>query len=273
MSDLSLLHELRETAVLAARRAGAVIAANYTKPREVREKRGPRDLVTDTDHAAQAVVLETISERHPDHFILAEENPLERPNSQGVWPIRDGVVWTVDPLDGTTNFTTGIPMFCTAVGAAIDGEPVAGAIYDPMRDEMIVAARGLGATLNGKPLPPLGQVRLRHSTVSLDWSRGKLTRQQVVRFVDDLAHACRTLRALGSAALALGYVGLGRVQVYLNFGLQPWDTGAAAAIIREVGGELWRIDGTPWVFGEPGLIAGHPSVLEEVVRVAEHAGQ
>lgn len=269
MTDPLLLRELQETAILAARRAGAVIVENYTKPRDVREKGGPRDLVTDTDHAAQAVALETIGERHPDHFILAEEDPLERPNPEGVWPIRSGVVWTVDPLDGTTNFTTGIPMFCTAVGAAIDGEPAVGAIYDPMRDEMIVAARGLGATLNGAPLPALKPARLRRSTVSLDWSRGNLTRQQVVRFVDDLARACRTLRALGSAALAMGYVGLGRVQVYLNFGLKPWDTGAAAAIIREVGGELWRIDGTPWVFGEPGLIAGHPSVLEEVVRVAE----
>lgn len=269
MADAGFVSGLLETAVIAARAAGELARERYGLPHDVRQKSGPRDLVSEADRAAQAIALQIIRERHPGHPILAEESPQGAPDRDGVWPIPGGVLWTVDPIDGTTNYVTGLPVFCSAVGAAIDGEPVAGAIYDPMREELIAGGRGLGVTLNGAPVPALQPVALRRSTVSLDWSRGNLTRQRVVRLVDEVSRACRTLRALGSAVLAMGYVALGRTQVYLNFGLKPWDTGAAAAIIREVGGELWRLDGTPWAFGEPGVLAGHPSVLAEVVEIAE----
>lgn len=269
MADLALMQELLDTAMEAARAAGAQIRQNYDRPGQVREKGGRRNLVTDTDEAAQVAALEVISRRHPAHFILAEEDPAGRPDKHGVWTIPGGAVWAVDPLDGTTNFTTAIPVFCSAVGVALDGVPVAGAIYDPMRDEMLAGARGLGATVNGEPLPPLQPVPLRYATVGLDWSRGKLSRAEFAALLDQISRASRTLRVLGSAALALGYVALNRNHAYFNFGLQPWDTGAAAAIIAEVGGELWHIDGTPWRFGEPAVLAGHPALLEEFVRAAQ----
>lgn len=269
MTDPKHLEALRETAALAARRAGEVVRMNYEKPGVIREKHGPRDLVTDTDDAAQSVALAVIRENHPGDFILAEEDPAGKPDSNGVWHIPDGVTWTVDPLDGTTNYTTGIPMFCVSVGAAIDGVPVAGAVYDPMRDEMITGAQGLGATLNGTPLKRLPAVRLSHATVAVDWSHGQIRRQRAVSMVQNISVACRTLRALGSAALGLAYVAVGRTQAYFNLGLKPWDTGAAAAIIPEVGGELRRVDGTLWRFGEPGIIAGHPAVLDDIVEVVQ----
>ncbi len=269
----SLLVELQQTAYLAALRAGEVVRRRYMRPGEIRQKRGPRDLVTETDHAAQAAALEVLRERHPDHRILAEEDPQSQPDAQGVWTIPAGTVWIVDPLDGTTNYTTGLPMVCVSVGAAVDGEPLVGAVYDPLRKEMFLAARGLGATLNGRPLKPLRPVPLTHAIISVDWSHAPGTRERMVQTVLALSRRCRTLRALGSAALGLTYVACGRVQFYANYGLQPWDAAAAAVLIREVGGELRRPDGLAWQLGEPWVFAGHPELVAQTLReLPEHPG-
>lgn len=266
MTDPSLLAEMQQTAYLAALRAGEVVRRHYMRPGHIRQKRGPRDLVTDTDHAAQAAALEVIRERHPDHHILAEENPQGRPDERGVWPIPPGAAWIVDPLDGTTNYTTGLPMVCVSVGVAVDGEPLAGAIYDPLRREMFLAAQGLGATLNGRPLKPLHPVPLAHAIISVDWSHAPGTRERMVQTVLALSRRCRTLRALGSAALGLAYVACGRVQLYANYGLQPWDAAAAAVLIREAGGDLRRPDGSAWRLGEPWVFAGHPEVVAHALE-------
>lgn len=261
LPDPTLIEHLLHTAEEAARRAGQVVRADYGGPRNVREKDGPRDLVTDTDKAAQDAALALIRERHPGHALLAEEDPHAQPDSDGVWSIPAGVVWAVDPLDGTTNYTTGLPVVCVSIGAALDGVPVAGAIYDPLRDEMFSGGRGLGATLKGRALAPLPAISMIETMVSVDWSHVAERRDRVVKMVGALARRCRTIRALGSAALALAYVACGRVQLYLNLGLQPWDTCAAAALLPEVGGALARPDGSAWQFGEPALMAAHPAVL------------
>ncbi len=269
MTDLTA--RLLETAELAARRAGKVVRDGYGLPHTVRQKKGPRDLVTETDRDAQEAALEVISRAHPDHTILAEEAPQFRPDSRGIWPIPDGVVWAVDPLDGTTNYTTDLPMVCVSVGVALDGHPVAGAIYDPLRDEMFLGTPDGTATLNGRALPALQPTTLMESTIAVDWSRGQRTRDEMVASVFALSRRSRTLRALGSAALALAYVAAGRVQVYMNFGLQPWDTAAGAAIIKAAGGQTWRPDGTAWRFGEPGVLTGHPDVLAAAVEALRKA--
>lgn len=266
MMDPSLLVELRQTAHLAALHAGEVVRRRYMRPGQIREKRGPRDLVTETDHAAQAAALEVIRERHPDHRILAEEDPQSRPDARGVWAIPSGVAWIVDPLDGTTNYTTGLPMVCVSVGAAVDGEPMAGAVYDPLRKEMFLAARGLGAVLNGRRLKPVRFIPLSHAIISVDWSHAPGTRERMVQTVLTLSRRCRTLQALGSAALGLTYVACGRVQFYANYGLQPWDAAAAAVLIREAGGELRRPDSSPWRLGEPWVFAGHPELIAQALK-------
>lgn len=268
MPDLSI-EQLQQTAYTAAWRAGQIVRDNYAKPKNVRQKKGPRDLVTDTDGAAQEAALTAIQEQYPNHTILAEEAPSVQPDEHGTWPIPPGVVWAVDPLDGTTNYTTGLPFVCVSVGVAIDREPVVGVIYDPLREEAIVAGRGLGATLNGQPLSPLPPTSLIESVAAVDWSHAPETREHMVRVVLALSRHCRTVRALGSAALAMAYVACRRVQLYANFGLQPWDTCAAAAIIQATGGELWQPDGGLWQFGEPALITGHPKLLAEALRMIE----
>ncbi len=129
MTDPALFIHLRETAILAAQAAGAVIR-QHSKPVGVYEK-GPGDLVTDTDRLAQQAALAPIQNRHPDHTILAEEDSRNHITQDGRWLIMPGVTWSVDPLDGTTNYAFGIPFYCVSVGAALDGEPVAGGDLRP----------------------------------------------------------------------------------------------------------------------------------------------
>jgi myo-inositol-1(or 4)-monophosphatase len=257
------LGELLQTAGEAARAAGEIARRDYQHPKNVRQKHGIRDLVTDTDIHAQAAALEIIGARYPDHAILAEESAGPEP-ANGIWTVGEGLTWAVDPVDGTTNFTLNLPMFCTSVGVVQNGMPVAGAIYDPLRDELFSGARGLGVWLNSKRLPPLAEHGLSDAVVGVDWSHEPSRRQQIVEMVDRMAHHCRTVRSLGSAVLGLAYVAAGRMHVYANFGLKPWDTAVGAVLIGELGGEIRQPDGAAWSFGESWLIAGHPILLDEV---------
>ncbi len=270
MTDPAFIEQLRQTAHQAVWRAGQVIRDYNDRPRSVRFK-GPRDLVTDTDTAAQLAAVKVITDRFPDHRIIAEEDPRSKPGKDNRWQIPRGVVWMIDPLDGTSNYASHVPLICVSVGVAVDGEPVAGAIFDPLRDELFTTAAGQGATLNGRPVEPIRPVALENAIISLDWAREPAVRDRILAGVITLAPHCRTLRALGSAALALAYVAAGRLQVYFNYNLQPWDTAAGAAMIREVGGEIRSPDGSPWQAGESSLVAGHPELLDAVIALINQA--
>jgi myo-inositol-1(or 4)-monophosphatase len=195
---------------------------------------------------------------------LAEESPTLAPDEHGVWGIPPGVVWLIDPLDGTTNYAHGLPVFCVSVGVALDGEPVAGAIYDPLRDELFSGARGLGAALNGAALPSLHPLPLDQALLGLDWSSDPRVRARSLAAAATILSVCHTGRALGSAALGHVYVAARRVHLYYHFHLQPWDVAAAAAILREVGGEIRRPEGGAWRLGEPALLSGHPALLDRL---------
>lgn len=266
MVDRMFIGQLRRVAQKAAFQAGQVLSKKYGQPREVRAK-GPRDMVTDADAAAQTAAIDVILKHYPDHSILAEEDPAVHPDEHGQWHIPGGIVWIIDPLDGTTNYTNTLPMVSVSVGVAIDGEPVAGVIYDPLREEMFEGTQRVGATLNGKPLPRLTHAPLTASVICLDWAREPDRRRRTVASIVALYSVCRTLRALGSAALGLAYIASGRVQGYFHYGIQPWDCSAGAVIVQETGGKLVRPDGTPWQFGETELLAGHPMLMDEMVAL------
>jgi myo-inositol-1(or 4)-monophosphatase len=228
-----------------------------------------RDLVTDTDLAAQAAILRLIRDHYPDHGFLGEESAGPEPDD-GVWRAGPGITWVVDPVDGTTNFTLGVPMICVSIGVVVDGVPLVGAVYDPLRDEMFSGGRELAVSLNGEKQPALQSKALEESVIGVDWAHDPQLRQQVVDTVQTLSRRCRTVRSLGAAALGLAYVAAGRLQVYANYGLKPWDTAAGAALIAEVGGDIRRPDGEEWTFGEPWVIAGPPVLLDEVIKTLKN---
>jgi myo-inositol-1(or 4)-monophosphatase len=218
-------------------RAGAIQKARYGQKIEIRHK-GEIDLVTEVDRACEDAILATLRARFPAHDIVTEETVLARTGSRHVW--------FTDPLDGTTNFAHGYPMFCSSVALTIDGEVVAGAVYDPLRQELFTAERGSGAFANGRRLSVSECDSLIEALLVTgfpydlrDDVPGKL--RLFNRF---MAHA-QAVRRDGSAALDLCFLAAGRIDGFWEEQLQPWDMLAGLLMIEEAGGRVTRFDGSP----------------------------
>lgn len=236
--DEESTHTLLETAEAAARKAGALLREQWQQPRRL-EKKGFRDWVTDADYASQQIMIDFIQRRHPDHGFQAEEADDELPTT-------GDVIWLVDPVDGTTNFSRQQPNFSITLAAVAADHVQAGVVYDPIRDEMFSAAVGGGSALNGQEIAVSDVGALERSIVALDWAHAPEQRQKTLDALRRFAHEVRTIRAIGSAALALAWVAAGRLDAYLNPGLQPWDLAAGALLIQEAGGRIGDWDGRPW---------------------------
>ena len=247
-----------QTAIEAAKRAGQVIAERYPAGRNATFK-GYRDLVTDTDVAAEAVILDLIRARFPDHAILAEEGGGDEAHGD--------YVWVVDPLDGTTNYAHHVPVFCTSIGVLERCQPIIGVIHDPLREQTFVAERGKGATFNGEPIHASATSRLIHSVVGLDWGHSDEVRGQTLDLLLQIAPRCGTVRALGSAALALAYVAAGWLDAYFNLSLKPWDTAAGTLLVAEAGGRCTTLKGEPFCVGVPTCLATNDLIHDPLLAV------
>jgi myo-inositol-1(or 4)-monophosphatase len=252
-----------EVARDAARLAGELLRRKLPRRREVNYK-GLRDIVTDADVAAQAVIIDRIRAAFPDHAILAEEGQHDL-DLAGPQPL-----WVVDPLDGTTNYARRFPVFSVSIAQVQGGELQTGAIYDPQRREMFFAERGQGAWIQrgtGKPRPlrVSATTDLAEGLIGLDWARDPDLRTRTLEALIRVAGVCRTVRSTGSAALALAYVGMGWLDAYYHLMLMPWDVAAGALIIREAGGTVTTPGGALWKLGEPAVAASnthlHPALL------------
>jgi myo-inositol-1(or 4)-monophosphatase len=251
---------LRRTAEEGARLAGRVLAERFLGERTI-EYKGGIDLVTDADRAAEEAVLGFIRQRYPGHAVLAEESGA----SQG-----SGLRWIVDPLDGTTNYSHQVPHFCVSVGVEGPDGLLAGAIYDPMLDELFSAARGEGATLNGRPLRASGTTELSRALLCTGFPYDVhqrpegplgLLRRFIVR--------AQGMRRTGSAALDLAYVAAGRFDGFFEFGLKPWDVAAGALLVMEAGGTMVRIDGAPFQVGHGDVLACAPGLASVLISESQ----
>lgn len=221
----------------AALLAGAIQKARYGQKIEIFHK-GTIDLVTEVDRACEDAILETLRARCPGHDIVTEETLLARTGSR--------YVWFVDPLDGTTNYAHGYPFFCTSIALTCDGEVVACAVYDPLKDELFSAERGGGAHLNGRRLSVSVADELLQSLLvtgfPYDLRDDLQTKLQLfVRFMG----LARAIRRDGAAALDLCYLAAGRIDGFWEETLQPWDVMAGRLLIEEAGGRVTRFDGSP----------------------------
>ncbi len=253
-----------ETAVRAARCAGAAIVARYP-PRQKPSVKGYRDLVTDADTAAEAVIMKMIQTDFPGHGILSEE--------AGDNETRSDWQWVVDPLDGTRNYAHSHPLFSVSIGVLERGEPMVGVVYDPLRDHMFVAERGGGVELNGKPIYVSAGACLFHALVGVDWGHSDAVRRQVLAYLERLAPACGSIRALGSAALALAYVAAGWLDAYFNLTLKPWDVAAGTLIVTEAGGRCSTLEGEAYRVDSPSCLAANNLVHAELLAVMVGATQ
>ena len=234
---MSISHHERpdplHTAVEIAREAGAALLEAARSPLEIREKARRADLVTSADRASEAIVLARLRAAFPGAAILAEESGA----SSGTNDER----WIVDPLDGTTNFAHGYPIYCVSIAYERAGELIAGAIYAPALDECFAAERGGGATLNGSPIhvstiAALGDAMLCTGFHPADFERNGA-------HFGAISQVAQAVRRDGSAALDLAYVACGRFDGFWEFDLHAWDVAAATLIVREAGGRVTQVGG------------------------------
>jgi len=233
--------EYLEFAQHIAQEAGQVLHQNVHGSFDTRSK-GLRDLVTSADLEAEACIVRAIRSRYPKHDILTEESPAQQRRS----PYQ----WVIDPLDGTGNFSRRFPCFSTSIGLTLDDEPIAGVVYDPMRQHLFSAARGAGATLNGQPLHVSKTQHMIDTLIGLDWTRDEDIRRKIVQAIARLTPECGATRNYGSAALGLCYVAAGWWDAYFHLHLYSWDAAAGALIVREAGGVVTDGRGARW---QPGM--------------------
>jgi myo-inositol-1(or 4)-monophosphatase len=236
---MSLDPLLLATAVEAVVRAGDLQMAGLGGELRV-DKKGAIDLVTEIDVAVERMFRAMIRERFPGHRVLAEElGGGEEPASR--------FCWIFDPLDGTTNFAHGLPIFCASLALEVDGRIEVAAVYDPTRKELFTAERGEGARLNGAPMRVSGAAELINSLLCTGFPydvHGSL--DEIVGLFGDFVARARAVRRLGSAAIDLCYVAAGRLDGFWEQRLQPWDIAAGALLVEEAGGRVTRFDGSPF---------------------------
>jgi len=222
-------------------RAGVVLMDHYEKLERI-DYKSARDVVTEADHLSEALIVQSIHDRYPDDAILAEETGEHRAVAGEAPTSGRGRVWIVDPLDGTVNYANGIPVFCVSIGLVIDGTPAVGVIVDPTRNEWFGATVDGPALLDGLPIQASTKEKLSDFVISMALSgRSAATRSRNVR------KAIRIPRSMGSAALALAYVGNGRFDAFVQQGgLSAWDVAAAGLIAARGGARVTAMDGGPW---------------------------
>lgn len=235
-----------------AREAGGLLRDKYLQPREIHAK-GLRDFYTDADLAAQELIIKRIQARDPHAAILSEE---------GVQPPAGAAsIWVIDPLDGTTNYARRIPVFCVSIALVQHGRPVVGAVFDPLRAELFAAEAGRGAMLNGERLCVSAASNIAEAVVGLDWGREAPVRAATLAWLQHVGAQCRTVRAVGSAALGMCYLAAGWIDVYYHGALMPWDGAAGQIIVEEAGGQLLNHRGQSWNYLEPDCLAVGPALL------------
>jgi myo-inositol-1(or 4)-monophosphatase len=245
-----------------AREAGALLMQYFQKHIKI-EYKGDADLVTAADRASEALIRERIQQQFPGHDVLGEEQGL---NDQG-----SDYRWYVDPLDGTTNFAHGYPVFCVSMalerrGPEKQAQLIAGVVYDPTRDELFSAEQGRGAQLNGAAIHVSQAAHLKECLLATGFPSQKRHKNPNIHFYHQITLRTHGVRRAGSAALDLCNVASGRFDGFWEFNLNPWDTAAGAVIVEEAGGKLSRFDGSPFELDSRETLASNGFVHEALVR-------
>jgi myo-inositol-1(or 4)-monophosphatase len=240
-----------------AREAGALLM-NYFHQHLKIEYKGDADLVTAADRASEVLIRERIKQQWPGHDVLGEEQGL---NDQG-----SEYRWYVDPLDGTTNFAHGYPVFCVSMGLEHRGRPIAAVVYDPTRDELFSAEQGGGAQLNGEAIHVSKTPVLKECLLATGFPSHKRHKNPNIYFYHQITLHSHGVRRAGSAALDLCNVASGRYDGFWEFNLNPWDTAAGVLIVVEAGGQVTRFDGSPFELNSRETLASN-GLIHDALRL------
>jgi myo-inositol-1(or 4)-monophosphatase len=262
------MDSLLTTAIEIAREAGSLLLQMAKRPREISYKR-PSDLVTDADRRSEGLILERLHSHFPKHDVVSEEGGGQRMNAE--------YCWYVDPLDGTTNFAHGFPVFSVAMGLTYNGEVIAGVVYDPSRDEMFAAERGAGAYLNHKPIRVSPTPKLAASLLATGFPPFADNHDLNIEFYHHFTQISHGIRRAGSAALDLCNVAVGRYDGFWEMKLNPWDKAAGSLLVTEAGGRMTDVAGKEFkllgddVFASNGLI--HDEMCKEFAEISARQGR
>ncbi|HYB51454.1 MAG TPA: inositol monophosphatase family protein [Burkholderiaceae bacterium] len=257
------MHPLLNTAVKAARKAGAIInRASLDLDLLHVSSKGHADFVTQVDRAAEQAIIETLSQAYPDHGFLAEESGAQRPQNAGDY------TWIIDPLDGTTNFIHGFPQYAVSIACQHGGQITQAVVYDPTRNDLFTSTRGRGAFLNDRRLRVSKRTQLKDSLIGTGFPFRNLERidQYLQLFKQVTAHTAG-IRRPGAAALDLCYVAAGRLDGFWEFGLSPWDVAAGSLLVIEAGGLISDDEGNNAYLQSGNVVCGSPKIFEQLLRL------
>jgi myo-inositol-1(or 4)-monophosphatase len=259
----SNLHPMLNVAVKAARAAGAIINRAALDVEAVRiSQKQVNDFVTEVDHASEAAVIETLLGAYPDHAIWAEESGKTH-GRQG-----SDHVWIIDPLDGTTNFIHGFPVYCVSIALAVRGKIEQAVIYDPTRNDLFTATKGRGSYMNERRMRVSKRTDLRQCLISTGFPfRPGDNFNNYLRMMAEVMQRTAGLRRPGAAALDLAYVAAGFADGFFETGLSPWDTAAGSLLVTEAGGLIGNFTGESDFLEQKECVAGNPRIYGQLVQI------
>jgi myo-inositol-1(or 4)-monophosphatase len=247
-------------AIETAREAGQILLERFGRKINISLK-GDINLVTEADLASEKHIIEKIRSRYPKHSILAEESGEAIACGDGEWK------WVIDPLDGTTNYAHGYPCFCVTLALEHRGEIVVGVTFDPTRDELFAAERGVGATLNNKPIRVSETEKLSDALLVTGFPYDARERENFARHFTGFTYKSRGIRRDGSAAIDMAYVACGRFDGFWEEGLHAWDVAAGVLLIEESGGRVSYYDDSKFSIYKPPICASNGRIHAEMLEV------
>jgi myo-inositol-1(or 4)-monophosphatase len=257
------MHPMLTTAIKAARRAGNVINRGARDlDRLTVTAKGPKDFVSEIDHAAEAAIVETLHAAYPDHAILAEEGTGRDRNADAEY------VWIIDPLDGTTNFLHGFPQYCVSIALSHKGVVTQGVIYDPVRNDLFTASRGRGAFLNDRRIRVSRRQHLRECLIGTGFPfRDGAHLDTYMSMMKTMTEQAAGLRRPGAAALDLAYVAAGYYDGFFEIGLNAWDVAAGSLLVLEAGGLIGDLSGEgDYIYGGQ-VVAATPRIFPQMLAM------
>ena len=257
-----VLHPMLNIAIKAARAAGAIInRASLDVERLTVTAKSHNDFVTDVDRAAERVIIDTILEAYPGHGILAEESGREHGARYSEF------VWIIDPLDGTTNFIHGFPVYAVSIALAFRGQVQQAVVYDPSRNDLFYASKGKGAYLNDRRIRVSKRTRMLESLIGTGFPFRKGDNfQRYMKMFEDVMVQVAGVRRPGAASLDLCYVAAGYYDGFFETGLSPWDIAAGSLMITEAGGLVGNFTGEPDFLYQREILAGTPRIYGQLVK-------
>jgi myo-inositol-1(or 4)-monophosphatase len=249
-----------EVAIEAAKAAGKIQRDRSQNIGRISSK-GSHDLVTEVDFLCEEEVIRIIKKRFPDHQFLAEESGASEESSS---PSK----WIIDPLDGTINYAHGFPCYCVSIGLEHEGEIIVGVVYNPNLDELFVAEKGKGATMNSVPISVSTLPKLEDSLLVTGFTPEVVHSQDDnMDIFRDFMKASQAVRRPGSAAMDLCYTAMGRFEGFWELKLHPWDVAAGYLIMEEAGGKVTKLDGNPLSVYDRQILASNGLVHDEMVTI------